>query len=164
MDSTTKSSIQVQEERAELVDRLKKEAILQNIGRLLYIFMTLFSKKEVLKKLGKREGQEVQMNFPALSPPLENPCFTFILSENPSDPYMGPSKNPVLTITYNVEIEELFSTLNTMVSKKTLFGLIISMLKDLRNKKMKTKGSLRASLLFSKLFLIGDNEMYQQKD
>ena len=74
MDSTTKTSIQVKEEREALVDRLKKEAILQNIGRLLYIFMTLFSKKEVLKKMGKREGQEVQMNFPALSPPLENPC------------------------------------------------------------------------------------------
>jgi len=104
------------------------------------------------------------MNFPALSPPLENPCITFILSEHPSDPYMGPAKNPVLTITYNVEIEELFTTLNTMVTKKTLFGLIISMIKDLFNKKIKTKGSLRVSLLFSKLFLIGDNEMYDGDD
>ena len=164
MDSSIKSFIQVQREREELVDRLKKEAILQNIGRLLYIFMMIYSKKEVLKKLGKREGQEVQMNFPALSPPLENPCLTFILSEHPSDPYMGPAKNPVLTITYNVEIEELFTTLNTMVSKKTLFGLIISMIKDLFKRKIKTKGSLRASLLFSKLFLIGDNEMYDWED
>lgn len=164
MDSSIKSSIQVQREREELVDRLKKEAILQNIGRLLYIFMMIYSKKEVLKKLGKREGQEVQMNFPALSPPLENPCLTFVLSEHPSDPYMGPAKNPVLTITYNVEIEELFTTLNTMVSKKTLFGLIISMVKDLFKRKIKTKGSLRASLLFSKLFLIGDNEMYDWED
>ena len=164
MDSSIKSSIQVQREREELVDRLKKEAILQNIGRLLYIFMMIYSKKEVLKKLGKREGQEVQMNFPALSPPLENPCLTFVLSEHPSDPYMGPAKNPVLTITYNVEIEELFTTLNTMVSKKTLFGLIISMIKDLFKRKIKTKGSLRASLLFSKLFLIGDNEMYDWED
>ena len=164
MDSSIKSSIQVQREREELVDRLKKEAILQNIGRLLYIFMMIYSKKEVLKKLGKREGQEVQMNFPALSPPLENPCLTFVLSEHPSDPYMGPAKNPVLTITYNVEIEELFTTLNTMVSKKTLFGLIISMVKDLFKRKIKTKGSLRASLLFSKLFLIGDNEMYDWEE
>ena len=164
MDSSIKAFIQVQREREELVDRLKKEAILQNIGRLLYIFMMIYSKKEVLKKLGKREGQEVQMNFPALSPPLENPCLTFVLSEHPSDPYMGPAKNPVLTITYNVEIEELFTTLNTMVSKKTLFGLIISMIKDLFKRKIKTKGSLRASLLFSKLFLIGDNEMYDWEE
>ena len=164
MDSSIKAFIQVQREREELVDRLKKEAILQNIGRLLYIFMMIYSKKEVLKKLGKREGQKVQMNFPALSPPLENPCLTFVLSEHPSDPYMGPAKNPVLTITYNVEIEELFTTLNTMVSKKTLFGLIISMVKDLFKRKIKTKGSLRASLLFSKLFLIGDNEMYDWED
>lgn len=164
MDSNIKTSIQVQREREELVERLKKEAILQNIGRLLYIFMTIFTKKEVLKKLGKREGQEVQMNFPALSPPLENPCLTFILSENPSDPYMGPAKNPVLTITYNIEIEEIFTTLNKMVTKRTLFGLIISMIKDIFKTKIKTKGSLRASIAFLKMFLIGGHEMYKWKE
>ena len=43
------STPQSQKEREELAEKLKKEAILQNLGRLLYIYMLLYTPKKVLK-------------------------------------------------------------------------------------------------------------------
>lgn len=161
MRSLTRSRENKPIDREELVNRLKTEAKLQNLGRLMIILINLLSKKKILKKLAKREGQEVQMNFPAYK--IENNCLTFTLSEYMSDPVLKPSENPILTITYNMEENELFSILNTMVTKKSTLGLLGFLLKNLRKGKIKSEGSLRVSILFSKLFLIGDHEIFQKE-
>ena len=160
MHSITKSPKNEPIDREELTNRLKTQAKLQNLGRLMTIFINLLSKKKVLKKLAKREGQEVQINFPAYN--IENNCLTFTLSEYIADPVLKPSENPILTITYNMEENELFSILNKMVTKKSTLGLLGFLLKNLRKGKIKSEGSLRVSILFSKLFLIGDHDIFKK--
>ncbi|MHA1274993.1 MAG: hypothetical protein ACTSQJ_10285 [Promethearchaeota archaeon] len=146
-------------DKEELVKKLKKEAILLNHGRLLQILINLFSKEKYREKLEKREGQEIQINFPAYD--IEPNCLTFILSKMPSDPYVGSSKNPKVIITFNVSEEKLITLLTNIVSTKYgFFGLLKLIFKYLLTGKIKYKPKRAIGALIATLrcFLIGNHE------
>lgn len=146
-----------------LATRLKKEAIVSNDGRLMWILLTLFAKKKYLNKLGKREGQELQLNFPGYG--LENYCVTFTLSSSPTDPKMVPSDNPKAIITFNVEPDKVVPLLADVVrTKYGLKGIAKILFKFVLTGKIKFKGSLGALLAMLKCMLIGYHDMYKKKD
>jgi len=146
--------------RDELVEKLKKQALLLNHGRLLQIMINVFAEKKSLEKLGKREGQEIQINFPAYD--IEPNCLTFVLSKTPSDPVLKPSDNPKVVITFNATEEELVPMLIKIISAKyNAFGLLKLVFKFLLTRKItfKPKRAIGALLSTMSCFLIGNNEL-----
>jgi len=150
---------QDQEDRNALVERLKKQTILLNHGRLLQILINVFSEKETLKKLKKREGQEIQINFPY---DLEVNCLTFVLSESPSDPFMRPSENPKAIITFNVPEDKLIPLLVDIVATKySIFGILKLLFKYVLMGKIrfKPKTAIGALIATLRCFLVGGHEL-----
>lgn len=150
-------------DRNALVEDLKKKAILLNHGRLLQILINVFAEKETLKKLAKREGQEIQINFPY---DLEVNCLTFVLSESPSDPFMRPSENPKATITFNVPEDKLIPLLIQIVTTKySMFGILKLLFKYVLTGKIrfKPKTAIGALIATLRCFLIGGNELVDRE-
>ena len=148
--------------RDELVNKLKQEAILTNYGRLLTVLINLYVEKRFLDKLDKREGQEIQLNFPQYE--IEKNSLTFVLSKTPPDPKLGPSENPKAIITFKVKNEKLIPTLVDIVrTKYNLFGLLKLIFKYLLTGKVrfKPKRAIGAVMGMMKLFLIGKHDVFK---
>ena len=147
-------------DREELVKKLKTQALLLNHGRLLQIMINVFADKKILEKLRNREGQEVQINFPAYD--LDPNCLTFVLSETPSDPVLKASDNPKVIITFRATEEELVPMLIKIISTKyNMFGILKLLFKYILTRKItyKPKRAIGALLATLKCFLIGNNEI-----
>jgi len=163
MINSTKTPNINQIDREELANRLIKEATLQNFGRLLQILINTFTEKKYLQKLEKREGQEVQINFPALN--IKINCLTFVLSKTPSDPYVRPSHNPRVEITFNTREDNIVESLIDIVSSKyTFFGVIRLLFKYFLTGKIKYKPLKRLGTTLATLrcFLIGNSKILKE--
>ncbi len=146
--------------REELVFRLKKRAKMTNFGRLLQVLINLFAQKKYLKKLGKWEGKEVQLNFSGIK--VEENALTFVLSESPSDPYLRPSDDPIAVITFNVEEDEIIPLLIKIIkTKNNWIGILKILFKYVIPGKVKFNGSLKALIAVIRCFLIGDHQIFK---
>jgi hypothetical protein len=145
--------------REDLVFQLKKKAVMTNFGRLLQVLINLFAEKKYLKKLGKWEGKEIQLNFPGIK--IKENCLTFVLSETPSDPYLKSSENPISIITFNVDEEDIIPLLIKIIKTKNKWrGIIKILFKYVIPGKVKFKGSLRALIAVIRCFLMGGHEIF----
>lgn len=147
-------------DRNKFVDLLKKQAILLNHGRLLQILINIFADKKHLEKLEKREGQEIQLDFPGIDIPTNS--LTFVLSKSPSDPFLRPSENPKVTIIFKTSEEKLIPLMANVVSTKySIFGVLKLLFKYLLIGKIRYTPKWAIFSLFAVLrcFLIGNNEM-----
>lgn len=160
MQKTLDKKDQFLEDRDKFVEDLKKQAILLNHGRLLNVLINIFAEKRHLEKLGKREGQEIQIDFPSYDIPTNS--LTFVLSESPSDPFLRPSENPKATVIFKVKEDKLIPTLAKVVSTKySIFGVLKIIFKYLLTGKVryKPKWAIFSLLALLRCFLIGENEM-----
>jgi len=163
MQTKTKASDLDQINKDELVSKLKKEAIIANFGRLLTVLINLLANEKSLEKLGKREGQEIQINFPAYD--IENNCITFVLSKTPSDPYIKPSENPKAVITFNVKEDNLIPMLVDIITTKYgILGLLKLVFKYMLTRRIKFKPlkSLGAIIALMRCFLIGNHDVFKR--
>lgn len=148
------------EDRDQFVEELKLKALILNHGRLLQVLINNFAEKKYLEKLYKREGQEIQIDFPAYD--TRPNCLTFVLSKSPSDPYMKPSENPKATIIFSVKEENLVPTLVDIISTNYgVFGVLKIFFKYLFTGKIryKPKWAIGALLAVLRCFLVGKNDM-----
>ncbi len=153
-----------QMDRSEVAKYLRNQAIIANLGRLIIIIVSNFAEEKHLKNLGKREGQEIQINFPAYD--TDPNCITFVLSKLPSDPYIGPSDNPKATVIFNVREEKLIPLLVDVVSTKfNVFGLLKIVFKYLLTGRIryKPKTAIRPLITLLSVFLIGKNAIFKEE-
>ena len=152
-DSTNSTDI------ATKAENLVRETKVLNITRLAKMLVDLFGSDEPFKKIGKREGQEVEMYLKEL-----DGYITFILTSdrNNFDCYAEKAKNPVSRIIINVKEEKILHVISSIIrSKSNIFGLL-KLLKYIIPGKAKIKGSLVATLKLVRCLMIGKHEVYKK--
>ena len=140
-------------------ENLIRETKVLNITRLAKMLVDLFGSDEPFKKIGKREGQEVEMYLKEL-----DGYITFILTSdrNNFECYAKKAKNPVSRIIINVKEEKILQVISNIIrSKSNIFGLL-KLLKYIIPGKAKIKGSLVATLKLVRCLMIGKHEVYKK--
>ena len=140
-------------------ENLVRETKVLNITRLAKMLVDLFGSDEPFKKIGKREGQEVEMYLKEL-----DGYITFILTSdrNNFDCHAKKAKNPVSRIIINVKEEKILQVISNIIrSKSNIFGLL-KLLKYIIPRKAKIKGSLVATLKLVRCLMIGKHEVYKK--
>jgi len=141
---------------------LINETKLLNIARLAKLLIEIYGFNEPFKKIGKREGQEIEFYFPSL-----NGYLTFILVKNKDnfEPTMGRSKTPVSCVTLNVNRDDVVRVVSDIVRMKfNIFGILRFLFKYIITRKIKMSGSLGATLKLLRCIALGKHEMYKFKD
>ena len=139
-------------------ENLVRETKVLNIARLAKMLVDLFGLDEPFKKIGKREGEEIEMYLVEL-----DGYITFMLTSNRKnfDCRVEKANNPVARIIINVEEEKIISVLSSIIrSKSNIFGLM-KLLKYLIPGKIKIKKSKIAAIKFVRCLMIGKNEVYK---
>jgi len=140
-------------------ENLVRETKVLNITRLAKMLVDLFGSDEPFKKIGKREGQEVEMYIKEL-----DGYITFILTSDRNNflAFSEKSKNPVSRIIINVKEEKILQVISSIIrSKSNIFGLL-KLLKYIIPGKVKIKGSLVATLKLVRCLMIGKHEVYKK--
>ena len=141
-------------------NELLKETKLLNIARLAKMLVDLFGLDDQFQKVGKHDGQEVELFFPPLDGHI-----TFILSSDRQkfDCRLGEAENPVSKIILKIKEEDILKVLSKIIrSKDNIFGLLkVGKLYILG--KVKIKGSFGAAITLTKCLMIGKNEIYKNK-
>ena len=139
---------------------LLKETKLLNIARLAKMLVDLFGLDNQFKKMGKHEGQEVELVFPAFDGSI-----TFILTSDREkfDCRLGKADNPASKIILKLKEDDILKVLSKIIrSKDNVFGLLkVGKLYILR--KVKIKGSFGAAIALTKCLMIGKHEIYKNK-
>ena len=124
------------------------------------MLVDLFGLDDQFQKVGKHDGQEVELFFPSL-----DGYITFILSSDRQkfDCRLGEAENPVSKITLKIKEEDILKVLSKIIrSKDNIFGLLkVGKLFILG--KVKIKGSFAAAITLTKCLMIGKNEIYKNK-
>jgi hypothetical protein len=139
-------------------ENLVRETKVLNIARLAKMLVDLFGLDEPYKKIGKWEGEEIEMYLVEL-----DGYITFMLTSDRQnfDCRVEKSNNPVARIIINVEEEKILSVLSSIIrSKSNIFGLM-KLLKYLIPRKIKIKGSKIAAIKLVRCLMIGKHEVYK---
>lgn len=139
-------------------ENLVRETKVLNIARLAKMLVDLFGLDEPFKKIGKREGEEIELYLVEL-----DGYITFMLTSDRKNFNCRVEKanNPVARIIINVEEEKIISVLSSIIrSKSNIFGLM-KLLKYLIPGKIKIKKSKIAAIKFVRCLMIGKNEVYK---
>jgi hypothetical protein len=153
IDNTKTTDIAI---RAE---NLVRETKVLNITRLAKMLVDLFGSDEPFKKIGKREGQEVEMYLKELDGYI---TFNLTSDRNNFDCHAEKAKNPVSRIIINVKEEKILQVMSSIIrSKNNIFGLL-KLLKYIISGKAKIKGSLVATLKLVRCLMIGKHEVYKK--
>ena len=139
-------------------ENLVRETKVLNIARLAKMLVDLFGLDEPYKKIGKREGEEIEMHLVKL-----DGYITFVLTSDRQnfDCRVEKANNPVARLIVNVEEEKIISVLSSIIrSKNNIFGLM-KLLKYLIPRKIKIKGSYVAAIKLVRCLMIGKNEVYK---
>lgn len=139
---------------------LLKETKILNIARLAKLLVELFGLEDQFRKVGKREGLEVELNIPTLDGSI---AFILTSDKKKFDCRVEKATNPAAIITLNVKEKDVLKVISSIIrSKANLFGLIkIAKLYILR--KAKIEGSKMTALTACKCLMIGKNDIYKNK-
>jgi len=141
------------------VEKLVRETKVLNIARLAKMLVDLFGLDEPFTKIGKREGQEIEMYLKEL-----DGYVTFILTNDRKnfECIAKKTKDPVAKISITVKEEKILTVLSKIIrSKSNLFGLI-KLLKYIIPGKARIKGSYIAAIKLVRCLMIGKHEVYKQ--
>lgn len=124
------------------------------------MLIDLFGLDEQFERIGKREGQEIELFLPSL-----DGYITFVLTSDRQkfDAQVERATNPVAKIEVNVKEEDVLKVLSKIIrSKDNIFGLLkVAKLYIVR--KVKIEGSLMAALSLVRCMMIGKNRVYKDK-
>jgi hypothetical protein len=140
-------------------DNLVRETKVLNIARLAKMLVDLFGLDEPFTKIGKFEGQEIEMYLKEL-----DGYITFILTNDRKnfECIAKKAKDPVAKISITVKDEKILTVLSKIIrSKSNLFGLI-KLLKYIIPGKARIKGSYIAAIKLVRCLMIGKHEVYRQ--
>ncbi len=141
-------------------DDLLRETKVLTIARLAKMLVDLFGLDEPFKKVGKHNGQEIEMYFTEL-----DGYITFILTSEREnfDCVAEKANSPIARLIITVEEEKILSVISSIIrSKNNLFSLI-KLLKYIIPGKAKIKGSYVAAIKLIRCLMIGKHEVYNYK-
>ena len=152
IDNLKKTSMDIKAEN------LVRETKVLNIARLANLLVDLFGLEEPFKKIGKWDGEEIEMYFKELDGYI---IFTLTSERMNFDCRVEKANNPVARFIINVEEENIISALSSLIrAKSNIFGLM-KLLKYLIPGKIKIKGSYVAAIKLARCLMIGKNEVYK---
>jgi hypothetical protein len=140
-------------------ENLITETKILNIARLAKMLVDLFGSDEPFQKIGKREGQEIEMYLKDL-----DSYITFVLTTDRKnfDCRVEKADNPVSRIIMRVKEEKIVKTISSIIrSKNNLYGLI-KLLKYIIPRKIRIKGSYIAAIKLVKCLMIGKHYIYKE--
>jgi len=147
-------------ERNMKAENLVRQTKVLNIARLAKMLVDLFGLDEAFKKIGKREGQEIEMYLKDL-----DGYITFILTSERSnfDCRTEKANNPVAKIIIAVKEDKILRVISSIIrSKSNLFGLM-KLLKYIIPGKAKIKGSYIAAIKLVRCLMIGKHDVYKKR-
>jgi hypothetical protein len=152
IDNLKKTSMDIKAEN------LVRETKVLNIARLAKLLVELFGLDEPFKKIGKWDGEEIEMYFKELDGYI---IFTLTSERKNFDCRVEKANNPVARFIINVEEENIISALSSIIrAKSNIFGLM-KLLKYLIPRKIKIEGSNVAAIKLVRCLMIGKNEVYK---
>jgi hypothetical protein len=147
------------ETKPDRADDLVRQTKISNIARLAKMLVDLFGLDEPYKKIGKYQGQEIEMYLKEL-----DGYITFIIPTERANfnCFVKKAENPVAKVIIKVKEEKIIQVLSSIIrSKANLFG-IIKLLKYLIPRKIVIKGSLIAALKLTRCLMIGKHDVYKK--
>ncbi len=141
-------------------DDLIRETKVLTIARLAKMLVDLFGLDEPFKKVGKHNGQEIEMYFTEL-----DGYITFILASEREnfDCVAEKAKSPSARLIITVEDEKILSVISSIIRSKNNIFSLIRLMKYIIPGKAKIKGSYVAAIKLIRCLMIGKHEVYSYK-
>lgn len=151
-----------QTDRNQRAYELVKHTKLANFAKMANMLISLFGLDDAFSKYvkPKRDGQEVEMKFPALEGSLK-----FILTRKRKnfEVRVEEVKSPEAIIIIDVSRDKATKIVSDIIrSKSNLFGLLKIVPKILTGK-IKIKGSIGAIISLCRIMMVGKNEIYKEE-
>lgn len=143
----------------EKANDLIRQTKISNIARLAKMLVDLFGLDEPYKKIGKYQGQEIEMYLKEL-----DGYITFIVPSERAhfNCFVKKAENPVAKVIIKVKEEKIIKVLSSIIrSKANLFG-ILKLLKYLIPRKIIIKGSYIAAIKLTRCLMIGKHNVYNK--
>ena len=122
--------------------------------------MDLFGLDESFQKIGKYEGEEIELYLKDLDGYI---TFTLTTERRNFECHAQKAKAPLARITFSVKEEKILKVLSSVIrSKNNIFGLT-KLLKYLIPGKARIKGSYVAAIKLVRCLMIGKHEVYKQR-
>ena len=139
---------------------LLRETKVLTIARLAKMLVDLFGLDDPFKKVGKHEGQEVEMYLTEL-----DAYITFILASERGnfDCRAEKANSPVARLIITVEEEKILGMLSSIIRSKNNLYSLTKLLKYIIPGKVKIKGSYVAAIKLVRCLMIGKHEVYNYK-
>jgi len=148
------------EDRKERAQELVKQSALMNFAKMATILIELFGCDPAFKRIGKREGQIIEMFFIDLEGSI---YITLVSDRNNFKCHYGKSENPKAVISVKGEREKAIKMISKVICfKDNLFGLIRILPLFIR-RKIKIKGSYFAAIKLCRCMMVGKHPMYKRK-
>ena len=145
-------------DRVELSNTTLINARTRNFGKLYLLLVDIFGPDKTKKKVGKREGQEVQFYFKAY-----DQYITLTLSSIDSRMRNGPSENAVATLKFKMDADEVIPIACKVIQMKAnIFGLLKLVFKYMLTNKVFFSGSIGATIRAAFLLMVGKSPVYKR--
>ncbi|MBY9016384.1 MAG: hypothetical protein KGD68_11875 [Candidatus Lokiarchaeota archaeon] len=138
-------------------DDLIRETKVLNIARLAKILVDLFGLDEPFKKVGKHEGQEIEMYLTELDGYI---TFTLTSERENFDCRAEKAKNPIARLVITVEEEKILDVISSIIRSKNNILNLIKFSKFIISGKTKIKGNKIAAIKLVRCLMIGKHEVY----
>jgi len=141
-------------------DDLIRETKVLTIARLAKMLVDLFGLDEPFEKVGKHEGEEIEMYFTELDGYI---TFTLTSERDNFDCRAEKANSPIARLIVTVEEGKILGVISSIIrSKNNLFSLM-KLLKYVIPGKAKIKGSYVAAIKLVRCLMIGKHEVYNYK-
>jgi len=141
-------------------DELMRETKVLNIARLAKMLVDLFGLDEPFKKVGKYEGEEIELHLVELEGYI-----TFILTSEKEnfDCVAEKAKSPIARLVITVEEEKILDLISRIIRSKNNNISLIKFSRFIITGKAKIKGSYLAAIKLVRCLMIGKHEVFGSK-
>ena len=130
------------------------------IARLAKMLVDLFGIDDPFEKVGKHNGEEIEMYFSELDGYI---TFTLTSERENFDCRAEKANSPIARLIVTVKEEKILGVISSIIrSKNNLFSLM-KLLKYIIPGKAKIKGSYIAAIKLVRCLMIGKHEVYSKK-
>jgi len=141
-------------------NNLMRETKVLTIARLAKMLVDLFGIDDPFEKVGKHNGEEIEMYFSELDGYI---TFTLTSERENFDCRAEKANSPIARLIVTVEEEKILGVISSIIrSKNNLFSLM-KLLKYIIPGKAKIKGSYIAAIKLVRCLMIGKHEVYSKK-
>ena len=141
-------------------DELTRETKVLNIARLAKMLVDLFGLDDAFKKVGKYEGEEVELHLVELGGYI-----TFVLTSEREnfDCVAEKAKSPIARLVITVEEDKILDFVSRIIRSKNNYISLLKFSRFIITGKAKIKGSYLAAIKLVRCLMIGKHEVFRHK-